>query len=366
MGRSPWLQKARAELAVAACVAIVAGAVLAGFALAGSQPQPMTVHVDGGAVRLADQHPTVAAALRQAHVPLRDGSLFAVVSHRRLDPHAFPARLFVDGRLARPTTVLGENAKVVVIPGHDELEPVERRQVPLPSPGLPPVENHLWRTGPPGVDDVEAGRVSGEVVRRFGRREPGPAAEETGMVVALTFDDGPDPQWTPQVLQILQQEGVKATFCLIGYLAARHPDLVRAEAGMGHAICDHTMHHPLHLERRPHRDIVDEIGAGADAIRAALGSDPLLYRPPGGTLSPEVIDVAHQRGLRVLRWTVDPADYRRPPAPVIMGRVLGGVSPGAVVLMHDGGGDRSQTIAMLPELIHQLKARGFTFGTPLG
>ena len=123
-------------------------------------------------------------------------------------------------------------------------------------------------------------------------------------------------------------------------------------------------HHVLRLDRRPHSQIVDEVQQGADAIKAVLGKDSLLYRPPGGALSPEVVDVARQRGERVLKWSVDPSDYRKPGAGAIHDRILGAVHPGAVILMHDGGGDRSQTVDQLRALIRDLKARGFSFATP--
>ena len=180
-------------------------------------------------------------------------------------------------------------------------------------------------------------------------------------MVAMTFDDGPDPRWTPAILQILKEENVKATFCTIGYLAQRHADLVKAEFDAGHSLCDHSMHHMLNLPSRPHPQIVDEVLQAADAIRNITGQNPLFYRPPGGNLNQDIIDTAHQRSLRVLKWSVDPKDYTKPPAPAILARITAKVGPGAVILLHDGGGDRSQTVAMLKQLIEELKHRGFTF-----
>ena len=109
----------------------------------------------------------------------------------------------------------------------------------------------------------------------------------------------------------------------------------------------------------------DEIFGQADKLEEILHESPHLYRPPGGNLSPLVIEVAHQRGLRVLLWDVDPHDYQRPPAPVILQRILDRVRPGSIILMHDGGGDRSQTVAMLRPLIEALKGRGYSFSTPV-
>ena len=213
----------------------------------------------------------------------------------------------------------------------------------------------------PGYDEVDVGEVSGEIVSRANVSPGAPVHAEAGMVVALTFDDGPDPRWTPTVLQILHDENIKATFCTIGYLAQRYQALVKAEFDAGMTLCDHSMHHILQLPQRPHPQIIDEVNQAADAIRAVTGQDPAFYRPPGGSLNQDIIDTAHQRGLRVLKWSVDPKDYTKPPAPMILARITAKVGPGSVILLHDGGGDRSQTVAMLKQLIDQLKARGFTF-----
>ncbi|MDP8976884.1 MAG: polysaccharide deacetylase family protein [Actinomycetota bacterium] len=182
--------------------------------------------------------------------------------------------------------------------------------------------------------------------------------------VALTFDDGPDPRWTPAVLQILREEGVVATFCTVGTSSAAHPDLVRAEAAQGHAACNHTAHHDGHLDRRPLPDIASEVNGQADTLRSILGADPPYYRAPGGNLSPAMVDIAHQRGMRVLHWSADVADFR-PNSPTAMTQtMLAFVRPGAIILLHDGGGDRSGTVAMLRPLIQQLKARGYVFVLP--
>jgi peptidoglycan/xylan/chitin deacetylase (PgdA/CDA1 family) len=244
--------------------------------------------------------------------------------------------------------------------GADATEKVVARRVQVAGPGLPPVEDRIWVAGG-GSDEAQVGEDSGEIVSRSTVTPGTPAHAETGMVVALSFDDGPDPRWTPTILQILKDENVKATFCTIGYLAQRHADLVKAEFDAGHTMCDHSMHHMLNLPSRPHPQIVDEVLQAADAIHTLTGQNPLFYRPPGGNLNQDIIDTAHSRGLRVLKWSVDPKDYTKPPAPAILARITAKVGPGAVILLHDGGGDRSQTVAMLKQLIDELKHRGFTF-----
>ena len=99
-------------------------------------------------------------------------------------------------------------------------------------------------------------------------------------------------------------------------------------------------------------------------VDAATGVRPLLYRPPAGILSPDVIATAHARGLRVLTWSVDPSDYLMPPPNVLLARILSQVRPGAVILLHDGGGFRANTVAILTALIDTLEAQGYRFTTP--
>ncbi|TML38918.1 MAG: polysaccharide deacetylase family protein [Actinobacteria bacterium] len=349
-------------------VAAFAVVVLLGLALttlASRPPGTILVTVAGTLVRVRHSHPTVSDALRAARMGTHDGALLSAVTHQVLDPHHDPTLVLLNGHPAVQATDIESGDGIALVDGVDAVEPVEARQTPISPGGLPPVERTLWRPGHAGVADSEVGSVSGEVVTSSRISAPTPAAPERANVVALTFDDGPSPQWTPQVLQILLDEGVKGTFCTVGYATQHYPGLVKLERQRGNAACDHTLHHIVTLASRPRSQIHDEIFGQADKLQDVLQESPQLYRPPGGSLSPDVISVAHERGLRVLLWDVDPHDYERPPAPVILQRILDRVRPGSVILMHDGGGDRSQTVAMLRPLIDQLKARGFSFSTPV-
>jgi peptidoglycan/xylan/chitin deacetylase (PgdA/CDA1 family) len=336
--------------------------LLAALWLVSGGREPTTkVRVDGRTVWVTGHRPTLASALDAARVRPRDGTLLSVVTHRVINAHAAPAQVLVDGVAAAPTQRLNAGDRILVKNGEDATEKVVARSVQGLGPGLPPVEDRIWISAG-GTEEAQVGEHSGEIVSRSGGAGVvAPAHAETGMVVALTFDDGPDPRWTPEVLQILKDENIKATFCTIGYLAQRHPDLVKAEFDAGNTMCDHSMNHILTLPSRPHSQIVDQVLQAADVIRSITGENPLFYRPPGGNLNQDIIDVAHQRGLRVLKWGVDPKDYTKPPAPAILARIEAKVGPGSVILLHDGGGDRSQTVAMLRQLIDELKKRGFTF-----
>ena len=182
-----------------------------------------------------------------------------------------------------------------------------------------------------------------------------------GGAVALTFDDGPDPRWTPAVLDLLRRHGMRATFCVVGLHVVEHPELVRRIAAEGHALCDHTWTHDEALPERSPATIRAEIVRTYDAIVAASGGvKPLYYRAPAGRWSPAVVAEAHRLGLRPLGWTVDPTDWRQPPAAQITRSVLDSVAPASIVLLHDGYGHRAQTLAALPTLLDTLITRHLT------
>lgn len=181
--------------------------------------------------------------------------------------------------------------------------------------------------------------------------------------VALTIDDGPDPRWTPQVLALLRANGIRATFCLVGTQVRAHPELVRQIAADGHALCDHTESHDIHLPSRSAAGVRAEVGSGYDDIVAAAGVRPAYFRAPGGNWSPAILTAADRLGMVPLGWSVDPRDWARPGTASIAATV-GGAPGGSIVLVHDGGGDRSQTVAALRTALPALQARGLAFVTP--
>ncbi|MEU6072328.1 polysaccharide deacetylase family protein [Micromonospora sp. NPDC047074] len=196
-------------------------------------------------------------------------------------------------------------------------------------------------------------------VRPLPPKLPAGLHRTTGVrAVALTFDDGPDPVWTPKVLDRLRAARVTATFCVVGTQARRHPDLVRRIVREGHQLCNHSWHHDMDLARRPAAEIRRDLARTNTAIRAAVpGAKVPFYRQPGGRWTREVVTVAKQLGMRSLHWNVDPQDWGKPTAPTITKRVRAAARPGSVVLLHDGGGNRAATLAACPHLITDLKRR---------
>ncbi len=184
----------------------------------------------------------------------------------------------------------------------------------------------------------------------------GNPAEKT---IALTFDDGPHPGFTPRILDILRRYRVKATFFLVGEMAERYPDLVRAEIAQGHSLGNHTYHH-VSLIKIPDQDIALEIQSCGDVLRAITGKPLRFFRPPGGEYDRDVARAAEALGYTMVLWTDDPGDYSSPGERAILTRTLGKVRNGGIILLHDG---IEQTVEALPSMIEYLQKRGYRFVT---
>jgi len=182
-------------------------------------------------------------------------------------------------------------------------------------------------------------------------------------VIALTFDDGPWPRTTEQVLEILKQNNIKATFFWIGKNLKNSPQIGQLVVDAGHAIGNHTWHHWYHWmdAGTASREIEDT----AALIYETTGVKTSLFRPPGGFLTNGPAGYAKQKNYAVMMWSADSRDwfYRLAPAQVLVNIVLREAKPGGIVLMHDGGGDRSKTVKALPQIIDGLKQRGYEFVT---
>jgi peptidoglycan-N-acetylglucosamine deacetylase len=180
--------------------------------------------------------------------------------------------------------------------------------------------------------------------------------------IALTFDDGPSLYYTPQILAILKQYEVKATFFCIGRQVASYPDLVRQEYNDGNLVGNHSWSHP-NLALLSSSEIVAQINLTADAIQQATGVRPTFFRPPYGVVNTRVLVKANLLGLTTIIWNDEARDWSTPGTGVIISRILNLAGDGAIILLHDGGGNRSQTIAALPTIIQTLRLRGFKFVT---
>lgn len=198
---------------------------------------------------------------------------------------------------------------------------------------------------------------------------PSPEIIETvpgaGKVVSLTFDDGPDPEHTAALLAVLRKHRVRAVFFLWGDHVLEHPALVGRIVREGHVLGNHTMHHD-DMGSWTQDQIRADLLETRSAIRQAFPRARIpFFRAPFGSWG-ETPVVAAQLGMRSVGWRLAIADWETPGTDVLVSRLTEGITPGAVVLLHDGGGDRSQTVEAVDQIIPQFKANGWRFGLPAG
>ena len=184
--------------------------------------------------------------------------------------------------------------------------------------------------------------------------------------VALTFDDGPDPRSTPKILEILEAEGLRAAFFVVGERVRAHPELVARLHEAGHLVCNHTDSHEMLFHFRRWGPARRELRACSDAIAEVIGERPAFFRSPQGAKNPALGDVVRSEGLTAIGWQVRGLDAMGADAETISTRVTEGTRPGGVIMLHDGGGfggkeDRTPTVDALPRIISRLKERGLRF-----
>ncbi|MFE0823069.1 polysaccharide deacetylase family protein [Streptomyces sp. NPDC058847] len=192
------------------------------------------------------------------------------------------------------------------------------------------------------------------------------ASDEGARGVNITIDDGPDPAWTPQVLDLLREYGAKATFCMTGTQAQAHPGLVKDVVAAGHRLCDHSVSHDTAMDKKHEAYQSKEILDAERMITEASGGvRPMYYRAPGGAFTPHSRTLAASRGMRPLGWNVDTKDFERPGADAIVATVRRELRNGPTILFHDAGGDRAQTVEALRRVLPWLKEQGYSFGFPV-
>ncbi|MFJ1754731.1 polysaccharide deacetylase family protein [Kitasatospora sp. NPDC088134] len=224
---------------------------------------------------------------------------------------------------------------------------------------LEPGAGTLAGRGTEMVADIDASAADLERMRLAGRCRWAEPSELP--VVALTFDDGPNPPYTGRVLDVLDRYGVPATFFCVGLHALAHRAELERMATAGHQIANHTWSHP-YLPDLSRSELVAQLERTDQALTAAVGGEgPRMFRPPYGGRTPQVLSWLRELDTTMVLWDVEPADWSMPGADAIAAAVLAQARPGALILLHDGGGDRSQTVAALPAVIEGLLDRGYGF-----
>jgi peptidoglycan/xylan/chitin deacetylase (PgdA/CDA1 family) len=344
-------------------------AVVAALALWGYS-RPMEVTVDG-VTRTVPARATMLELQNQGHLHSKRGALLATDGKVLKANGGKDASLFRNGR---PTTLdqrLYDGDVIESRDGADTTEGRVKKRVTLPIgvvyEGTGPVVK-LKRLGAAGVAEITTGRVSGIETTRsvvttgdemvIVHREPTRADK----LVALTFDDGPYRGQTEKILAVLKREGVHATFFMLGNQARAAPSLARRVAAEGHVVGSHSFSH-AELTKLGPAAIRDEISRGISAVGTASGASPVWFRPPYGAVNSEVRKEARKLNVKVALWDIDTLDWTRPGTHMLYRNAVRSTKPGQVVLMHDGGGNRDQTIRALPIIIDDLRSKGFIFVT---
>lgn len=233
--------------------------------------------------------------------------------------------------------------------------------------GEPGHPGHPGKAGHSGEITARSGRGGsqhhGAASRGRSSRHPVYYLDDGPKVIALTIDDGPSPVYTPQILRLLARYRVTAAFSMIGQNASYYPGTAREVADAGHVIVNHTWDH-ANLARLSQPQVRAEITRAMDAIEAAAGARPAMFRAPYGAWSPAALEYCASAGLTPLDWSVDPRDWSRPGVSAIVRNIMRNTRTGSIILEHDGGGDRSQTVAALSIVIPRLLDEGYRFQPP--
>ncbi|MDX6361623.1 polysaccharide deacetylase family protein [Streptomyces sp. NPDC058274] len=195
------------------------------------------------------------------------------------------------------------------------------------------------------------------------RHEPFLRMAGRGRSMVLTFDDGPDPRYTPDILRTLRQHDVRAMFFVCGEMAVDNKDLLREMADDGHIVGNHTWTHPL-LTQLSRSKIRSEMERTCEVIDDAYGEPPVWFRAPYGAWNRAAFQLGSEMGMEPLAWTVDTLDWTTPGTRTIVDRVEHGAAPGVVVLSHDAGGDRSQSVRALRDYLPELLDSGYHITVP--
>ncbi len=332
--------------------------------------RPRHVTVNGQVISLRRQM-TVADCAQAVGITRQAGDLVSVRGSVLLRGGGQGRVMMRNGRWCRPQERVRGNDSIFIKPADDVVEPTTetaRRLSPVPC--LPDGKPIAWRgrLAVHGLQRVSCGQISGLVgtvewcvaqpVVTWKKQQEHPT-------VALTFDDGPHRTYTPQILDILKRYNAHATFFVLGSLAKARPDLIRRISAQGHEIGIHTWRH-ARLTRLTAAQIRADISRCAAVLAPIIGAGgprPRWVRPPYGAINSSVRRTLQEMGYRVAMWSVDPDDWRRPGAEAIYRRVMARVRDGSIVLMHDGGGNRSQTVAALARIVPELQSRGYRLVT---
>lgn len=328
---------------------------------------PRHLYLNGERLPLS-QVGTAADGARLLGISLAPGNRVDVQGQVLVRGGGLPPLLLRNEQQVTPEAVVRGGDCLTVLPGRDVREPLVTR-VRLLNPVLRGAAEReaAAAASPPyvGLRRVERGRFSGKLAQ-IETTQVAPlvgSSAQRRRLIALTFDDGPSPSYTPPLLAVLEQYNVRATFFQLGVCAVGHPDLVRAVAAAGHEIAVHSWGHPQY-PRMSSAQVTEDLRRCLNLFRTLVPDAAIRWmRPPYGATNASVKAAIESVGLKQILWNVDTNDWRRPGGSVIYQRIMAGARHGAVVLMHDGGGPREGTLEGVRQAIPALLARGYELVT---
>lgn len=343
------------------------------------QSLPASITLNGSSINVGGGK-TLNDALHASGIKPKPGDLVAVDGSVIEEGKGEPFHATINGEATDDINAKLTSGDVVELgDGSPIEEPSETVEAVIPfaheEEGRGPI--HLIEgEGADGMKRTKTGSISGAVVEEVTqepvnalRRNVSPDVGDD-KVVALTFDDGPWPESTAAVLDVLAENGAKATFFTVGNrIDGEGVDLVKRAAAEGHQICTHSYDHAagdgksVNLGYMKTEDQVAEVQKGYEAIEAATGTEAShVFRAPGGNYGEDVMRNVGPLVSAEIGWNIDSQDWRKPGVGAIVDQIKS-AWPGAIVLMHDGGGDRSQTVEALKEALPYLKSQGYRFVT---
>ncbi|NEG95472.1 polysaccharide deacetylase family protein [Bifidobacterium sp. SMB2] len=363
-------------------IALLAGSGVGGYWLWENRFRPITVSVNGTTTRTHINVSIDDLMNDNDSFGTKPGNLLSV-SNKVLDANGGGKQaVVVNGAAVKAAdwqnTRLQQDAVVTVTNGKDTVEKhtVKRETIAHKGPSLDSVNlmgggaiQYVESPGRDGYSEKWTGEISKETVDKGVVKKPEdfkvttktPQPKDGKKYIALTFDDGPS-EYTAQYQQILKEKGVKATFFNLSEEAANYGEQEKSLAEDGHEIASHSVSHK-YLPKLSRDELRNEIGKSFGVIEKNSGQNCRMFRSPYGAFTAQQwLDSYDIISSNVL-WTIDTEDWKRPGADKIKSAVLSQAGNGSIVLMHDGGGDRSQDVEALPGIIDGLKAEGFTFVT---
>lgn len=349
------------RIAAIASVAILAYLIgIVGPASAGAETETISIN---GTERVVAPYASAQSFLDRRSADWPAGDLIDV-DGRVLEAGAIAPIISIDGQPADLETPIPPHAAVSLSRPSDQREATETRVENFGFDAGPLVWHTVWKKGRPGEISTTRGIRSGLPVSQEIITAPVPAANLVGTsLAALTFDDGPNHTWTPIVLDILREKGVKATFFVVGSRVSGAADMIERAVAEGHSVQNHSWSHRAGFDTVTIDEALSEISDTTRAITNATGHRPTFFRPPGGGLNEAVETICRQSGLQIAMWNDDPQDWRGKESNEIFSHVTTANGGGDIILLHDGGGDRGQTTAALPAIIDDLRAKGYEFVT---